>query len=64
VRSPSVVIAFIIAAGIQILLQCFMEGSWHGVGAYAALRHSGRTGTEDSVETAPAASVGEAPSEG
>jgi hypothetical protein len=64
VRSPSVVIAFIIAAGIQILLQCFMEGSWHGVGAYAALRHSGQTGTEDSVETAPAASVGEAPSEG
>jgi hypothetical protein len=63
-RSPSVIAAFVIAVGLQFLLQSFMEGSWHGVGAYAALRHAGKGEAEEAVETAPPASVGEAPSQG
>jgi len=62
-RSPFVLIALGITIGLQILLQIVIEGSWHGVGAYAALRHTGDAGDGESV-TAPAASVGDAPKEG
>ena len=58
---------FWIMAGIALVLQMifdvFFHGCWHGVGAYVAVRHDGGFAPDTPLE-APAASVGQAPTEG
>ncbi|WP_440959495.1 hypothetical protein ACFELO_05125 [Oceanicaulis sp. LC35] len=58
---------FLICLGVVMILQFIYEAivqvSWHGVGAYVAVRHDGGLPPETPLE-APAASVGQAPSEG
>ncbi len=61
--NPFVLAALFVSFLLQILFQVFIDGAWHGVGAYAALRHSGQAPTDAPI-TAPAASVGDAPGEG
>ena len=58
---------FWVMAGIAIVMQLvfdiFVYGSWHGVGAYVAVRHDGGLPPETPVQV-PAESVGQAPDEG
>ena len=58
---------FWIMAGIAVVLQLIydivVQGSWHGVGAYVAVRHDGGLPPETPLQ-APADSVGQAPTEG
>lgn len=60
---PAAMVAFGIALTVQILAQLVIEGLWHGVGAYAAVRHDGGETAEAPI-SAPAESVGAAPAEG
>ena len=60
---PGVIAALVVTVVVQIIYQILFEGSWHGVGAYAAVRHAGGDTPHEEVET-PTASVGDAPSEG
>lgn len=62
--SPAVLIAFAVIILVHIVFQIAFEGLWHGVGAYAAVRHDGGLGENEIDITAPEASVGAAPSEG
>lgn len=58
---------FWVMAGIAVVLQLIydivVQGSWHGVGAYVAVRHDGGLPPETPLQ-APADSVGQAPTEG
>ncbi|XBQ15286.1 MAG: hypothetical protein ABL308_09980 [Oceanicaulis sp.] len=61
---PGALIGFGVIILIQVIAQVLVDASWHGVGAYAAVRHAGDLdGTQEAV-SAPAGSVGGAPSEG
>lgn len=62
--SPAVLIALGVIIIIQVVFQIVVEGLWHGVGAYAAVRHDGGLGETEQDVSAPPASVGAAPSEG
>lgn len=59
---PAVLGAFAVVIVLQMVLQIVFEGSWHGVGVYAARREAGDIKTES--DQAPAASVGAAPHQG
>lgn len=61
--SPSFLVALLILIGSQMVLQILIEGSWHGVGAYVAVRHGGQGDAPEPIVT-PTASVGAAPGEG
>lgn len=61
--SPFFIISFMFALLLQIVFRIFLDGAWHGVGAYVAMRHAGAAPADAGVET-PTASVGAAPSEG
>jgi hypothetical protein len=61
--NPFVIISFIFVLLIQIVFRIFLDGAWHGVGAYVAMRHGGAAPADAGVET-PTASVGAAPKEG
>ena len=52
-----------IALVLQLIFDIFVQGSWHGIGAYVAVRHDGGFAPDTPLE-APAESVGQAPSEG
>lgn len=62
--SPAVIIALCVMLLAQIIFQILIEGLWHGVGAYAAVRHDGGDGPQEADLSAPAESVGNAPAEG
>ncbi len=62
--NPGVLIALGVIALAQLLFQILIDGLWHGVGAYAAVRHDGGLGETEIDISAPAGSVGTAPSEG
>lgn len=62
--NPGVLIALGIIILVQVICQIVVEGLWHGVGAYAAVRHDGGLGENDIDISAPAGSVGTPPSEG
>lgn len=62
--SPAVLIALCVMILAQIIFQIAFEGLWHGVGAYVAVRHDGGDGPVETDLSAPAESVGTAPSEG
>jgi len=59
---PTVLITIGLVVLLQMALQIVFEGSWHGVGAYAARREAGDF-PSDAVET-PTGSVGAAPDKG
>ena len=61
---PGILAAVILVVLIQIAFQILYEGLWHGVGAYAAVRHSGGEAAKAEDISAPAGSVGAAPGEG
>ena len=61
--NPFVIVALMVSLLLQVLFQVFIEASWHGVGAYAAVRHSGDAPVDEVIET-PSRSVGDAPGEG
>lgn len=61
--NPFVIISLIFTLLLQILFRICLEGVWHGVGAYVAMRHAGAAPVDAGVET-PSASVGAAPGEG
>jgi hypothetical protein len=65
VSRPSVIVGLFVVVVLQIMLQVVIDGSWHGVGAYAAVRHAGGelAPGEAEIET-PSASVGDAPRQG
>ena len=48
---------------LQLIFDIFVQGGWHGIGAYVAVRHDGGFAPDTPLE-APAESVGQAPSEG
>ncbi|MFC4723978.1 hypothetical protein AB6B38_04925 [Glycocaulis abyssi] len=62
--SPAAIIALCVMVFAQLVFQIAFEGLWHGVGAYAAVRHDGGDGPVETDLAAPAESVGNAPSEG
>ena len=62
--SPAIGAAIVLLILVQLVFQIVAEGLWHGVGAYAAVRHSGGDSAQPEDITAPAASVGAAPDEG
>ena len=64
INSPAAVIALCVILLAQVIFQVVFEGLWHGVGAYVAVRHDGGDGPWETDLTAPAESVGNAPSEG
>lgn len=64
ITSPAAIIALCVMILAQIIFQIVFEGLWHGVGAYAAVRHDGGDGPVETDLSAPAESVGNAPSEG
>ncbi|WP_375283131.1 hypothetical protein [Marinicauda pacifica] len=61
---PGIAASLILFLLLQFIMQVFMEGLWHGVGAYAAVRHSGGDTARTEDIGAPAGSVGDAPHEG
>ncbi len=61
--SPVVLIALAVVLLAQVIFQVLVEGLWHGVGAYVAVRHDGGVGDTQADISAPAESVGGAPSE-
>lgn len=61
---PGIAAAVILVVLLQVVFQIVYEGLWHGVGAYAAVRHSGGEAARAEDISAPAESVGAAPSEG
>ncbi|PWE16636.1 hypothetical protein DDZ18_12805 [Marinicauda salina] len=62
--NPGVLIAIVITLVLQLAFQIIAEGLWHGVGAYVAVRHAGGDLAAAENTSAPAGSVGDAPSEG
>lgn len=62
--SPAVLIALAVVLLFQMIFQIVIEGLWHGVGAYVAVRHDGGLGETEQDISAPADSVGNAPTEG
>ena len=52
-----------VALVLQLVFDVFVQGSFHGVGAYVAVRHDGGFPPETPLE-GPAESVGQAPTEG
>lgn len=60
---PGIVAALAVVIVLQVLFQILADGLWHGVGAYAAVRHAGGELAEPEDISAPA-SVGAAPREG
>lgn len=62
--SPAVLIALAVIVLVQVIFQIVIEGLWHGVGAYAAVRHDGGLGETEQEISAPAESVGNAPADG
>lgn len=61
---PGIAAAIILVVLLQVVFQIVYEGLWHGVGAYAAVRHSGGEAAKAEDISAPAASVGKAPEQG
>jgi len=59
---PGVLIAIAVVIVTQTVLQILFEGSWHGVGVYAARRDAGDY-PSDAIDT-PSGSVGAAPDQG
>lgn len=60
---PGVIAAVVLLVLLQVAFQILADGLWHGIGAYAAVRHSGEDAAVAEDITAPA-SVGAAPGEG
>lgn len=64
ITSPAAIIALCVMLLAQVIFQILIEGLWHGVGAYVAVRHDGGDAPAETDLSAPAESVGNAPSQG
>lgn len=63
-NSPGMGAAIVLLMLTQIIFQIVVDGLWHGVGAYVAVRHSGGNAAAVEDISAPSESVGAAPNEG
>ena len=62
--SPGFMAGAVVSLILWLAFQITFDGLWHGVGAYAAVRHTGGEAVQPEALSAPAGSVGDAPREG